>query len=389
MTDLHCHAIRDYDALVALEQEWDELVERASVEHPFLRHSWVCAWWQTFGSGKQLYVIAVRAGETLVALAPLMRSRAFMCGVPVRRMEFIANVHTPRFDFVIAKHSEEAYRVILDHLHHDAPSWDVLMLPELAETSPTVPVLRQLATSSHLRTGTWSPGASPRITLPRNFDLFWARLSPKHRRTLRNRLQRIAAHGDFALEVIGDNAHLECALRDGMRIEAAGWKGAAGTAIGLREDLTRFYAQVAETAARAGNLRLLFLKIGQRRVAFGYCLQQGRTLYVLKSGYDPEYAGCSPFKVLLLLAIEAAAREGIEAIDLLGCDDPWKRAWTDQQVGRRWLFVFRRSPRAQLVYFIKLVLVPWLRRVRAAFSAGPERVAAPHRAVTGALKVQP
>jgi CelD/BcsL family acetyltransferase involved in cellulose biosynthesis len=387
MTELHCQAIRDYDALVALEQEWDELFERACIEHPFLRHGWISAWWRSFGGGKQLYVIAVRAGETLVALAPLMRSRAFMYGVPLWRMESIANVHTPRFDFVIAKDSEEAYRAILDHLHHDAPRWDVLMLPELAETSRTVPLLGHLATSSHLRTGMWVAGASPRIGIPRSFDAFWARLSAKHRRTLRNRLQRVAQLGDFALEVVGDDEHLECALRDGMRLEAAGWKGEAGTAIALHEDLRRFYAQVAESAARAGSLRLLFLKIGERRVAFGYCVRQGRALYLLKSGYDPEYAACSPFKVLLLLAIEAAAREGIEVIDLLGCDDPWKRAWTDQLVERRWLFLFRRSLRAQLVYFAKIVAAPWLRRVRAALSA-PMRNPAPHRAVSAALKVQ-
>jgi CelD/BcsL family acetyltransferase involved in cellulose biosynthesis len=388
MTALHCQAIRDYDALLALEQEWEELVERAGIEHPFVRHGWVCAWWRSFGAGKELYVVAVRAGETLVALAPLMRSRALMYGVPVWRMEFIANVHTPRFDFVIAKHSDEAYGAILDHLHHDAPRWDLLVMPELAETSRTVPLLGQVATSSHLRLGMWVAGASPRIAIPRSFDQFWRQLSAKRRSTFRNRLQRTSRLGDFALEVVGDAAHLECALRDGLRIEAAGWKGAAGTAIAMCEDLTRFYAQVAASAARAGTLRLLFLKVGERRVAFAYCLRQGRTLYLLKSGYDPAYAACSPSNVLLLLAIEAAAHEGLEAIDLLGCDDPWKRAWTDQQLERRWLFLFQRTLRAQLVYFAKVVVAPWLRRLHAAFSARAARDPAPERAVSNVLRAQ-
>ena len=388
MMELNVDVIRDDEAFVALGSEWDVLASRAGIDHPFLRHDWVRAWWECFGAGKQLYLITVRSGETLIALAPLMRTRVRMYGLPVWRMEFIANVHTPRFDFIVAEGGDEGYAAILEHLRALAPRWDVIMLPELPETSRTLAVLKRLAESVSLRAGVWVAGASPRIPIPSTLDAFWASLSAKRRSTLRNRLHRLSELGELSLEIVEDAAQLPSALADGLRIEAAGWKGAAGTAIALDEVLTRFYAQVAEHAARSGTLRRMFLKVGQKRIAFGYCLQQARTLYLLKSGYDPEYAAYSPFNVLLLLAIQSSLQVGLDAIDLLGGSDPWKRAWTDQHVERRWLFLYRRTPIALVIYVLKTLLLPWLRRKRAELATSESGSGAPARATGKVLKAQ-
>lgn len=361
---LRVEVIRDQAALLAMGHEWDALVERAGIDHPFLRHDWVCSWWECFGSGKELYVVAVRAGEQLIGLAPLMRTRSRMYGLPVRRLELIANDHTPRFDLVIADGADEVYVEIVNHLSTQAPSWDVVMLPELPGTSRTVAVLQRLAHAKSMRSGVWVAGSSPKISLAGSFDAFMATLSANRRATLRKRMRRLQQLGPVAIEVVGDVAELPEALQDGMRIEAAAWKGAAGTAIASDQHVRRFYSQIAERAAKSKTLQLLFLKVAGKRIAFAYCLRQGRTLYLLKTGYDPEYAEHSPFNVLMQLTIEAAFRDGIETFDLLGSDDPWKVAWTSLRTERLWLFLYRNTLAAQIIYCIKAVMVPWLKRSR-------------------------
>jgi CelD/BcsL family acetyltransferase involved in cellulose biosynthesis len=73
--------VSDYAALLKLRSQWDELMEQAGIDHPFLSHEWVCTWWECFGAGKRLHVLLVKAGEKVVAIAPLMRSRKRMYGV--------------------------------------------------------------------------------------------------------------------------------------------------------------------------------------------------------------------------------------------------------------------------------------------------------------------
>jgi CelD/BcsL family acetyltransferase involved in cellulose biosynthesis len=126
----------------------------------------------------------------------------------------------------------------------------------------------------------------------------------------------------------------------------------------------RFYFQLAERAAQSKALNLLFLKVDGKRIAFAYCLRQGSTLYLLKTGYDPEYAEHSPFNVLMLLAVEAVSRDGIETFDLLGSEDPWKAAWTPLRTERLWLFLYRNTLPALIIYCIKVVTLPWLKRLR-------------------------
>ena len=51
---LRVEVIRDDGAFAALAREWDDLVERAAIQHPFLRYDWVRTWWECFGSRRLL-----------------------------------------------------------------------------------------------------------------------------------------------------------------------------------------------------------------------------------------------------------------------------------------------------------------------------------------------
>lgn len=364
MTNLCVDVVHDQQAFFAMAKEWDALVERAGIDHPFLGHDWVRSWWECFGAGNELWLLTVRAGEDLIALAPLMRTRARVYGLPVSRLEFIANVHTPRCDFIIAERADEVYAAILDYLQAQDLRWDILMLPELAQSSRTATELRRLAESRSLHTGVWLAGASPRILLNESFKDFCAELTSKRRHTLRKRMRRLEQVGKVSMEVVTDLAQLPSAMEDGLRIEAAAWKGDAGTAIASHERVKRFYELLADRAARSETLRLLFLKVDDKRIACCYCLRHGDTLYLLKSGYDPAYAHHSPSNALLFLTVEAAFQDGLSVIDLLGNEAPWKHEWTDAAVERRWLFVYRNTLRAQLIYYLKFVILPRLKLQR-------------------------
>src|SRR5439155_10777058 len=78
---------------------------------------------------------------------------------------------------------------------------------------------------------------------------------------------------------------LEDLLSEGFRLEGSGWKERAGTAILSDPTVEGFYRAVARWASQRGWLRLAFLRLDGRAIAFDICLEQGGAVYVLKGGF--------------------------------------------------------------------------------------------------------
>jgi CelD/BcsL family acetyltransferase involved in cellulose biosynthesis len=357
-SDLRVDTVADSEKFLALEPIWDDLVERARIVHPFLTHAWVRSFLESFGKGRELRILAVFSGQTCIAIAPLVMRRAWKYGVPLRQLELIGNKHTPRSDFIIADRPKEAYCAIWQELERQSADWDVVVLPQLAAGSQTLEEMRQLAQGRALLTGVWTSSASPCLRLCGSWESYFQSRAAKHRSNLRNRLGRLQRLGPVEMEEIAGGSELARALEDGLRIEAAAWKGKNGTAIASQPESRHFYESFAERAAERGWLRLQFLKVGGKRIAFNYCLRFRNTLYIVKQGYDPAYAAYSPFNLLCMFMLQDAFRRGVSAVDFLGCEEPWKRSWTEESHGHSWLYLFQDRWRTRPIHFAKFRVLP-------------------------------
>jgi CelD/BcsL family acetyltransferase involved in cellulose biosynthesis len=358
--------VRDYDTFVALEAEWNEAVERARIPHPFLRHEWVRTWWDAFSTpADRLHIQIVRVNGVVAAIAPFMRDTAAMYRVPARRVRFIHNDHTPRTDIIVATDADASYRAIWRALREDRERWDVLQLSQLERSSPTHQAFRAFATADRLAAGTWRSSDSPYLPIAGTWDGYLNGLSAKFRSNLRNRLSRLMKIGSPSLEVLTDRRAIEAASEEAYRLESSGWKREAGTAISSDPAVHRFYTALIERGTAAGWLQLLFLKVGDRRIAtsYGACFDQ--RLFLFKTGYDPEFATGAPFKILTSLAIQHACDQGLVEVDFLGDAEPWKLEWTSTSRGHDWLYVFSDTMRARLLHSIKFEWLPELKKWRA------------------------
>ncbi|TLY28697.1 MAG: GNAT family N-acetyltransferase [Nitrospirae bacterium] len=361
---LTVETISDFGSFLSLAPVWDHLVERAGIDHPFLRHDWVRIWWDCFGTGKELRIFVVKAGEEAVAIAPFMLSRGRMCGCPVRLMEFISNVYTERFDLVLTRSSQEACRAIWRHLMTQKGLWDVVRLCQLPAGSRALEELPRLATADGFLTGIWRSLDSPFIDLTGGWEAYLKGLSSNQRHNVRRWLYRLGQLGEVKLEVISSGEQLDAALNDGFRIEASDWKSRSGTAILCQSELKRFLTQLAGATSRSGLLRLIFLTVGQSRIAFAYALCYRNKLFVLKAGYDPQYATYSPYNLLCYLVFRDACERGLAEYEFLGASESWKLHWTKQTRSHYWLYVFSTSLRIRLLYYAKFRVVPSLERLR-------------------------
>jgi hypothetical protein len=153
--------VTEYPDFVAMEGEWNALVDRARGNHPFLRHEWVRACWQSLSAGRRLHVLAVRSRDELVAIAPLVLTRERMYGVSVRTLRFIFNVHAPRLDLIVARSHRDVCRTLWRYLRERGSLWDVVEMHELPEGSHTVGELRRAAEEDGFPTGLWRTAGAP------------------------------------------------------------------------------------------------------------------------------------------------------------------------------------------------------------------------------------
>ena len=157
----------------------------------------------------------------------------------------------------------------------------------------------------------------------------------------------------------------------GRLLEAAAWKGENGTAMISDAAVTEFYTRLAKGEADLGQLRLNFLRVAGKRIAFSYVLQNRKRLCAVKIGYDPAYHGYSPGNMLLNLIVKDACARGIEEYDLLGGDDDWKFEWTKQKREHRWLFLFRNRLRPRILRYLKFGLAPAFKGVWTSVNPAP------------------
>jgi CelD/BcsL family acetyltransferase involved in cellulose biosynthesis len=364
LTSESVEVISDETTFLGLEAEWNEAVERAGVGHPFLRHEWLRTWWECFGGGCSLQILVVRRGPQIVAIAPLLRDTTTMYGMPVRRIRLLQNDHTPRADFIVTDGNAASYRAIWNALHAQRTRWDMLQLNQVPSGSLTLANIASLAAEDGCQTGTWESGAAPYLELGSSWDEYFGGLSSKFRQNVRNRLSRLTKIGEPALETLCDGQAMLDARDEAFRLEASGWKDKAGTSICSDPAVHQFYERLAERASSRGWLRLLFLTVNGRRIATSYGARYDNRLFLFKTGYDTEFAQCSPFKLLTYFAIRSAFEEGLREVDFLGDTEPWKLEWTSTTRPHDWLFVFADTPRARLLHRAKFRLAPALKRWR-------------------------
>lgn len=381
--------ISDYTVFVSLEKEWNALLAASPTNAPFLRHEWFRAWWKAFGRGRRLALLAVRsADDTLVAMAPLMEERGFRVGIPCRIWTSMSNDHSCRFDFLIGPVSDEARVRIVEalaaYLAQRTPRVHLLELQDLPADSPflalLLPVARRLGQKTGLRPGL----ETPIVPIEGTWPAYYESVSGHLRRNLRRRRRQLEEQGKVETVCVtgdarsGGPARLIDHLREGFRIEAMAWKGSAGTAIRENEAWAGFYQAWAETAAERGWLRLYFLKLNGRPIAFYFTLVYGQKLYYLKLGYDPAYARYSPGILLHQEILAAAFDERLAELDFLGPTMTWKEDWTRKMRPHVWVYLFQRGILPQTVYLIKFKWFPSLKKIawvnrlqRRLFAKGP------------------
>jgi CelD/BcsL family acetyltransferase involved in cellulose biosynthesis len=288
--------------LAPITAQWQSLADRALEPNVFLEPAFALAAATVFGRDVGAGLVWSRASPSrLMGLFPArIERRRYGIALPVLVgwTHPFAPLGTPLIDRDAGAAAISAW---LGHLASRTDLPHLLLMPYLPVTGSVAQAFAaalaqrgasSLALAAHQRALMAPAGARA--------DYLDQAVGGKKRKELRRQKKRLAEAGGLVSDTVREPAAMAAALGDFLALEAAGWKGRAGTAARTDDNVRAFMEDAVIGLARAGKARIARLIAGGRPIAVLVTLQSGTTAWCWKIAYDETFARYSPGVQLLL-----------------------------------------------------------------------------------------
>jgi CelD/BcsL family acetyltransferase involved in cellulose biosynthesis len=365
----------------ALGVTWEALQKDAAVTSVFASFDWQEAWWRVYGRGQQLRLLVALAGEAVVGILPLYIETVRMLRWPVRMLRFVGtggDTFPDDLGPVLALGREpEVARALADAVV-DLAGWDVLSLTDMSPSCAFTGAMEAAARAARM---VCSTGRSERIAyvdLPATFDGWLASLHRDRRYRIKNiRKKLLAAHPTARFFVWDDPATLDAGVDRLVFLHRKRWESAGQSHSFSSHEYVAFHRAVMNACLKRDRLRLYCLELGGQVAAMFYFYRFRDRVYLMQSGFDPDFSDVKPGQVLLGHIVEHAIGERHKILDFLRGDHRYKDELASGERETVYLTALRARPGA-LVYLarrtylpaIKAYLVQALERARRAPAPG-------------------
>jgi CelD/BcsL family acetyltransferase involved in cellulose biosynthesis len=304
-----------------LAKSWNAFTETISL--PMQQFGWIKACATNFSSTQELKIVVYGTSEKPLAIAPLVRNSTRKNG----RLEIAGFKELSEPVDLIWANRQSLKSLITALTRLRTP----LILDRLPADSPSIDIFKKAFHGKGVVLCREGVGY-PFIPLNESWRMPEQNLSSRRSSDLRRARRKAEKIGPVKIEILSPQPNeLDPLLDLAFAIEANSWKGRMKTA--LVEDVTRgtFFRQYAHYASREGILRTCFLHIGDKTVAMQLAVECSNRFWLLKIGYDEQFAHCSPGNLLLRNTIKYAAENGLDSYDFLGKVEPWTLVWTSSE----------------------------------------------------------
>ena len=290
--DVELHPLAE---LASVAENWRLLAARALEPNVFYEPGFALAAAPSLGTDVQVGLIWSRAPRQLVGLFPV-RIERLRYGVPfavtVGWTHPYAPLGTPLVDRDMA---EPVIATWLNHIAGDAALPDLMLLPLIAQSGAFAATLADLLARGGCQATSFDRHQRALLATGDNrADYFQRTMSATRLRSMRRRQRRLQALDAVTLEPATGGDALARALDDFFALEAAGWKGRAGTAASQNEDLRQFVERAVLALGSEDKVLIQRLRADGKTIAVTIALKSGDTAWGWKVAYDEAYADYSP-----------------------------------------------------------------------------------------------
>ena len=333
----------DIDSLLALEGEWNGLVNECGDSSLFCQWEWVCQCCRCFSRDEELSVLLARDSQgALHGIAPFLLRRRH---VITRRvfLEFVGQRFSYHLDVICQEERRSLVcKAIAEHIFENRDQWDVIDIMHLSEDTPLREHLTRYAKTVRYVWRQESYDPCKVVSLGHNFDGYMSSLPKPMSKKLKYYQRSMQRDFDVELCLAEDDKTLtvfwESFLE--LHIKRFGTKGAY--TVLSDSDFQGFYRAMAQAAYREGNLRLVALKLDGQIAAVLFGIVCNETFNFLNIGYR-KFSKYSLGLVVPVLCIEMAIEQGLGRFDFLGGGGDYKEKLGGLAEDGLRLSVWRRS----------------------------------------------
>jgi CelD/BcsL family acetyltransferase involved in cellulose biosynthesis len=287
----------------------------------FILPHWLKVWWHEFGAGSDLYLYAVREGEDLIGIAPLL--------VTGEKASFIGDKDVCDYqDFIVTpERGQEFFAVLLDHLSDEGITH--LDLNPLRPDSTVFTDLVGLAQDRGCEVSRRQEDVTLELDLPATWDEYLLMLKGKQRHEIKRKLRRLQEAADITYRVVEESKEVKDVMATFFTLFE---RSRADKAAFMTERMASFFNSLAETMAEVNILKLFILELDAIPAAAAMCFDYNSTIYLYNSGYDHRFSSLSAGVLCKVLSIKDSIQRGRKNYDFLKGDEAYKHRLGGKEV---------------------------------------------------------
>jgi CelD/BcsL family acetyltransferase involved in cellulose biosynthesis len=358
----------------ALEHEWERVQKDATIASIFSTFDWLYLWWKIYGAERPLRLLVARSGGAVVGILPLYIDTLRIFGMKVRTLLFVGvggDTSPDDLGPVLARGREAEVAAALTDAVMALPGWDVLLFTDM---NPACAFTDAIGKSGRVPWVAAQTGRSVEIKfleLPASWDDWLKSLHRDKRYRIKNIRKKLnAAHPTARFFVWQDAATLDAGVDRLVHLHNKRWESAGQKHGFSTTEYVSFHRAVMNACMARDRLRFYCLEIDGAIVAVYYFYRFRNRVYLMQSGFDPDFSDVKPGQVLLGHVIESAIAEQHEVLDFLRGDHRYKDELASGQRETRFVSLFRLGP-ASLIYRTRRGLLP---KVKAQLLAAAKRL---------------
>lgn len=329
--------VRTTAELERLEPEWQALWQEDRRATPFQSPEWLLPWWSAFGQ-QGLRAVRILQQGRMTGLLPFYLYGEAGYGEPGSGQRRILLLGAGTSDYLDGVFSPECRPAMVGDAVGAVCAeggWDSLDILQVRPGSLLAAALGDLG-AARLEAEPCS-----RLRASRMEDL-----PKKMRRTLANLRNRAERLGAVEMRV-ADSSCWQERLESLHRLHTLRWESREEGGVVADARVRAWHGKMVPRLLEAGLARLTTLTIGGEAAAalWSICdpaIREGRTRYFYLTGFDPQFAACSPGTLLYALEMDGAAQDGFAWIDLLRGTEGYKQLWHAEPVATMGLRLLRR-----------------------------------------------
>lgn len=325
---------RTFTDLAHLRAGWNRLAG----DNPFLTWEWMHAWWNGFHKARELYILVVTEKDSSgkdqlsciapwqLRLDPVKGRWIKFLGAGVACSDYLGLLSEPRK----REQSCRALRQWLTTANEagDRPGdkWDFLGFDGVGSD----PALK-LLTGMLEQAGHGMEQSNPLFTWRHEIQQPWdefvsSRGSRSNRRKLRSLKTKYIDSGRTCFQFAENQAQFEAFYASFVDLHQGRRQSLGESGVFYARDFTDFLRAACEELFQSDRLLLSQLKIDGQVAAAGLGIIGGRTQFLYQTGLQPQLAHQNPGWLMNIHNILGSQERGLEIVDYLRGDEPYK-AW--------------------------------------------------------------